>query len=232
MKRNVILMGGKTYVISLPADWVRQNGIKKGQELEVQQDIGKVTIMPCQREQARKTITIDSIGGLNGKMVKAYQLGYDEIKMTGKLNIDEIQTTINSLMHGFEIISSSRSLCIASVVSELSPTEIDPLLRRAFLLMPSRESNVTALRLISMCKRCLSKNGYKNFNASLLTYNLLCDMEKAVNNKQMNSKIIDDIYSRFSTISYEDIAIIQKQAGDASMLVTDAMQEIAISHTA
>ena len=44
MKRSLILMGGKTYVVSLPAEWIKKHRLKKGQELEVSEDIGKVII--------------------------------------------------------------------------------------------------------------------------------------------------------------------------------------------
>ena len=33
MKRNIILMGGKTHVISLPLKWVKKYGIKKGEDI-------------------------------------------------------------------------------------------------------------------------------------------------------------------------------------------------------
>jgi len=37
MKRSVILMGGKTYVVSLPAKWIQKYGIQKGEELELEE---------------------------------------------------------------------------------------------------------------------------------------------------------------------------------------------------
>ena len=37
MRRNVILMGGKTYVLSLPSNWIKKYRIQKGEELDVEE---------------------------------------------------------------------------------------------------------------------------------------------------------------------------------------------------
>ena len=97
MKRSLILMGGKTYVISLPADWIKKHGLKKGQELEVNEDIGKVIITAGGLKPKDRAIAMEYSGE---KLVKAYQLGYDEIKVTGKISIDSLQQTINDFLPG------------------------------------------------------------------------------------------------------------------------------------
>ena len=74
-------MGGKTYVVSLPAEWIKKHGLKKGQELEVSEDIGKVIITAGSLKPKDRAISIEYS---SEKLVKAYQLGYDEIKVTGK----------------------------------------------------------------------------------------------------------------------------------------------------
>ena len=35
MRRKIIQLAGKTLVVSLPSDWVKELGLKKGQEVEV-----------------------------------------------------------------------------------------------------------------------------------------------------------------------------------------------------
>ena len=44
MKRSVILMGGKTYIVSLPAPWIKRYGIKKGTELDVEESGSSIII--------------------------------------------------------------------------------------------------------------------------------------------------------------------------------------------
>lgn len=176
MKRSLILMGGKTYVISLPSQWIKKHGLKKGQELEVNEDISSITISAGALKNEEKSLSIEYSENCREKLIKAYQLGYDTIKLTGRISSERLQQEANFLP-GFEIISAGKGYSILKCISEPNNRNFDALLSRAFLLLSGDRKS--ALRLISMCKRCISKNGFKRFNQSLVTYNLLCDMEKA-----------------------------------------------------
>lgn len=200
MKRSIMLMGGKTYVISLPAGWVQKHGLKKGQEIEMSEDIGRVVITAGSLKPEDRAIAVEYS---NEKLIKAYQLGYDEIKVTGKIGLDGLQQIINDFLPGFEIITSGKGYFMLKCISEADINEFDALLRRAFLLLPT--SRKSALRLISMCKRCISKKGYKGFNESLVTYSLLCDMEKAASGNS-KPKAMQEMHSRFATIGFEEIS--------------------------
>ncbi len=215
MKRSLILMGGKTYVISLPADWIKKHGLKKGNELELNEDIGSITISAGSFKNEEKSISIEYSSNCCKKLVKAYQLGYDTIKITGRISNERLQQE-TSLLPGFEIISAEKGYSILKCVSEPNNKDFDALLSRAFLLLSADRKS--ALRLISMCKRCISKNGFKRFNDSLVTYNLLCDMEKAAaNNKPI--KAAHEFAFRFKEIGFED----------ASGLFEHPLQEMALA---
>jgi hypothetical protein len=203
MKRNLILMGGKTYVISLPAEWIKKHGLKKGEGIEVSEDIGKLIITAGSLKPESIATTVEYGRDNYEKLITAYQLGYDEIKVTGKICLDSLQQVINDFLPGFEIISAGKEYCMLKCVSEANSSEFDSLLRRAFLLL-SGTGRKSALRLISMCKRYISKSGYKSFNKSLVTYNLLCDMEKATLS-QKNMGAMQGINAKFANMCFEDI---------------------------
>jgi len=209
-------MGGKTYVISLPADWVKKHGLKKGQQLEVEEDIGKVVISTNGLKQEKKALEIEYSKDCFEKLVKAYQLGYDEIKLTGAIDIDKLQDTINNAMPGFEIVSTKKEYCMIKCISEIEQKELEPLLRRALLLL-SGTGKRSALRLINMCKRCISKCGYRNYSQSLLLYNLLCDMEKAALGLDFKARIAQEIPLRFTEIGFEELEAMKGSAIAASM---------------
>ncbi|MDI6738100.1 MAG: AbrB/MazE/SpoVT family DNA-binding domain-containing protein [Nanoarchaeota archaeon] len=197
MKRSIMLMGGNTYVISLPAGWVKRHGLEKGQEIEVTEDIGKVVISASLKPES-KMASIEYEKGDNEKLIKAYQMGYDEIKVAGSISLDSLQQVINEFLPGFEIIASGKGYCMLKSVSEPSRAELDALIRRAFLLM-SGEGRKSALRIISMCKRCIAKNGYKGFSQSLVAYSILCDMEKAAEEK--GKKGMEMINARYESMA-------------------------------
>lgn len=219
MKRNLMLMGGKTYIISLPAGWIKKHGLKKGQELEVEDENNKVTISASGFKTDRKSLTIECAKQCREKLIKAYQLGYDEVKLSGGINHEEIQQVINDFMPGFEIISARKGLSIIRCISEIAEIEVEPLLRRALLLI-SGTGKLSALRLINMCKRAISKKGYNNYGKSLLLYSLLSDMEKAATGIT-KGRISQDIPLRFTEIGFEDIS--------SENLFASPMQEIALA---
>ncbi|MDD4878067.1 MAG: hypothetical protein PHO02_03465 [Candidatus Nanoarchaeia archaeon] len=198
MKRSIMLMGGKTYVISLPAGWVKNHGLEKGQEIDMSEDIGRVVITAGNLKPEDRALSVEYS---KEKLIKAYQLGYDEIKVTGKVSPDELQQTINDFLPGFEVMTAGRGYFMLKCVTEADLSEFDALLKRAFLLLSN--SRKSALRLISMCKRCISKKGYRGFNESLVTYSLLCDMEKAANSRP---KAMQELHSRFTNMGFEDIS--------------------------
>jgi len=151
MKRNVILMGGKTHVISLPIKWIKKYNIKKGEELEIQEKNNKLTIttekvpkkppLKINLEKANSSIIIRNI-------INSYQLGYSELdlifskktihnktqKETKTLNL--IQDTCDQLI-GFEIIEQKDTYCKIKDVAGNSINEFKNILRRIFLMINS-----------------------------------------------------------------------------------------------
>lgn len=227
MKRNLILMGGKTYVLSIPIEWVKKHGLKKGDGLDVEQDIGKITISTEGIKPTKKAIAMEYS---KEQLIKTYQLGYDEIKITGKFNMQEIESVLNNFMPGFEIMHSGKGFCRIECISEISPKDIDTLIRKAFLLLSNispkdelRKHSIT--RTINLCKRCISRKGYSNFQESLVMYNLLCEIEKAsVAGRQL--KPMAGLYERFTDMKQNEINEIKENA--FAFPIADSVQDLAM----
>jgi phosphate uptake regulator len=150
MKRNVILMGGKTHVISMPLKWIKAHGIKKGDELEIIEENNKITILTenaiikepikLNLEKANASIIVKNI-------TNTYALGYPELelyfkKKTKLKDITEIKTlnviqdTCDQLI-GFEIIDQKETFCRIKDVAGSSINEFKNILRRIFLMVDS-----------------------------------------------------------------------------------------------
>ncbi|MBI2134389.1 AbrB/MazE/SpoVT family DNA-binding domain-containing protein [Candidatus Woesearchaeota archaeon] len=150
MKRRVIQIANSTQLISLPRKWTLQYNIKKGDELEVEEDGNKITVS-TEKAQESKNIEVD-ITGLDRDsfmfLIRVlYIRGYDEIKLIFneptvdhyRINqkvrvISEIHTEVNRLT-GIEIIQQRENFCILKVLSESSIKEFDLIFRRIFLLV-------------------------------------------------------------------------------------------------
>jgi phosphate uptake regulator len=150
IKRKVIQIANSTQLVSLPRKWSLKYDIKKGDELDVEEDGDKI-IIATERVQEPGNIEVD-ITGLDRDSFMfliriLYIRGYDEIKLIfnnptvdhhradSKVKvISEIHSEINRLT-GIEIIQQRENFCILKVLSESSIKDFDLVLRRIFLLI-------------------------------------------------------------------------------------------------
>src|SRR3989344_6975262 len=150
MKRSVIQIANSTQLISLPRKWSQKYNIKKGDELEIEEQGNKLNIT-TEKPQDTGSIEID-ITDLDRDsfmfLIRVlYIRGYDEIKITfnnpvvshhrlGKKVkvISEIHTEVNRLT-GIEVVQQRENFCVLKVLSESSIKDFDLILRRIFLLV-------------------------------------------------------------------------------------------------
>ncbi|HII15537.1 MAG TPA: phosphate uptake regulator PhoU [Nanoarchaeota archaeon] len=202
MKRNVMLMGGKTYVISLPAPWIKKHGIKKGEELDVQEEGGRVVIesgkgakMPRQRR-----IDVSNLPPLVYRtMIRVYEEGFDEIeiKFDDPVSISKLESVSDALI-GLEIVKQERNSWILKVISETSKEDFESVFRRLFYLIEAlgdetldaaKNGNKTALQKLLgkehninkfayYALRLLNKYGYKEGYRTQMFYYILEQLER------------------------------------------------------
>lgn len=150
MKRKVIQIANSTQLVSLPRKWTQKYGVKKGDEIEVEERGNKICIFT---EKAREMGNIEiNITGLDRDSLMflircLYIKGYDEIKV----NFDEpiamhyrvgqevnvlksIHEEVNRLT-GVEIIQQRENFCIIKDISESNIKDFEVVLRRIFLLV-------------------------------------------------------------------------------------------------
>jgi phosphate uptake regulator len=132
--RKAIEMGRGTIVVSLPKDWVKRNGIKKGADISVEElSARKLLVRPYEnRDEEQKQIVIqydgEDFGEVANGVTGAYLLGYDLIKIAGsKVVSREDRRTIKETMGrlvGLEILDEdSKNITFQFL---LEPTAITP----------------------------------------------------------------------------------------------------------
>jgi phosphate uptake regulator len=127
-------MGRGTILVSLPKDWVRKNGIRKGADLSVEElSPRKLMVRPYDgAEEEQRQLVITHAGGDFAQVVNditgAYLLGYDLIKVVGAKMITReerqyIRDTMKRLV-GLEVLDEdSRRITLQFL---LEPTAITP----------------------------------------------------------------------------------------------------------
>ena len=149
MIRKVIQIADSTQLISLPRKWAQKYGVKKGDELLVEEDGNKV-VVSTEREVSSNNIEITLKGNelIHRCLSALYKAGYDEIKIMyeSPQDIETIISTVNSQLLGFEIIEQGKTHVIIKQVTSISHSEFDTMLRRTFtFLIATSEECLTAI---------------------------------------------------------------------------------------
>jgi phosphate uptake regulator len=127
-------MGKGTILISLPKDWVRRNGIKKGATIGVEElSARRLMVRPIEGgEDEPKQAVIeypgDDFSQVTNDLTGAYLLGYDVIKVVGNKVISredraQLKATLGRLV-GLEIMDEDSKRMTAQFL--LEPTAIIP----------------------------------------------------------------------------------------------------------
>lgn len=150
IKRKVVKHGPSTFIISLPAAWIKKYGVSKGDELDVEEEGNAVRISTVKEKQLghiQVDVTDLDRSSLMYLIRSLYKLGYDEIRLDFKKQTTfhhrlEKQRTVISVIHeevnrltGIEVMQQRQDFCVLRAFSEMSFSEFDTILRRIFLLL-------------------------------------------------------------------------------------------------
>lgn len=140
MKRKVVQHGPSTLIVSLPSNWVKQNNIQKGDEIEVEEHENKIII---NNGEVRNKLMEGNFDFSNYpdflvfKMIaRIYEFGYDKVTITieDRKQVDLIEKRMPELM-GFEIIESKTNSLTIMDISSANLLSMDQILKKAFLMV-------------------------------------------------------------------------------------------------
>lgn len=150
MIRKVLQQGHSSLVVSLPAKWVKQNNVMKGQEISIEQEGLDLVISPVCRMK-KDNVEID-ISGLNRKLIEkyilvAYKKGFSEItikyknemaySLKKKENVsvfEIIEEKVRNLI-GLELVSCEKNKCVLKEVAEVRKEELQNIIKHSMTLL-------------------------------------------------------------------------------------------------
>ena len=208
MKRKAIQLANQTLVVSLPAKWVKQQGIKKGDEIEVKER-GNNLIIECDstnnKSLDKATVDTTNIRDLYGRTVSCMisglnKAGFNEIKIKYDKHIAKkiIEKLSREVFIGFPVVEQEEGMCVLRSISKDIEFEFNAALRRAFLVTISMgESIINAIKakkllilgelltlehtnnqLTQFCERILNMSGYKDYTKTCFMYVIAWNLEK------------------------------------------------------
>jgi len=218
MKRKIIQMAGKTMVVSLPADWVKKYGIKKGEEIELIESGQKVIISTTKQDDTSEKVQIDASElnerALEWTLAALHKSGYDEIIINYKKpeTLKIINKYLKTFLMGFIMMSHTDNKCVIKSITKNIESEFDSTLRRAFLVTISmgeeslkciKEKKFSELldlvhyeqtnnQLTNFCERLINKGAYKNDKRMCFMYVINWNLEKICDNYKYICKYLTD----------------------------------------
>ncbi|MBI2133472.1 phosphate uptake regulator PhoU [Candidatus Woesearchaeota archaeon] len=199
MRRKLVQLGNSTLFLSMPRDWVQENGLSKGDEVEVSQDQDKVLVWPdCKLKKDTLMVDVTRFKDMLPRLLYSiYRSGYDEVELRSEDQqlIGKIKTVMWKETVGYELMEQTGTMCrIVNVSGKVD--DFNNLLRRLFLitLTISEEAlnaikkgldmeNVIYLekesnRLNSMLVRSINKYGSNGFRKIGPLYYIIQELER------------------------------------------------------
>ncbi|MBD3361445.1 hypothetical protein GF358_01505 [Candidatus Woesearchaeota archaeon] len=195
MRRKVIQIADSTQLISLPRKWAQKRGIKKGDELEVNER-GNSIVISTDRTPGSMEKIID-VSGLTPRLTdrflaRAYQKGYDKLTFyfDDQEKMKAIQHKVPELL-GFEIMNHTKNNCTVQSISTNMQIDFNSALRQVFRIIKEmaeicldsyKEGNKIALNNVESrdydvnkfayyCLRTINKTkAHEGGNATMLYY--------------------------------------------------------------
>lgn len=134
MKRRLVKQGAATMMVSLPAKWVKENKLSKGDEIDIKEEENRLILSGKGEDISKRTISYE-LKLLNKKdehnyryirslLGSAYRKGYDSIKLNFQDSsaIGLIQKAVDSLI-GYEIMDQTENSC--KIKNMISKADID-----------------------------------------------------------------------------------------------------------
>jgi len=138
MKRKIIKLAEKTFVVSLPSSWMTDQNLQKGDEIDLTYLDDKLLLSSLNSTSPMKQTHID-ISKLTERILRweissLHKMGYDEIIITGysEEQVKIIEDLINTLFVGFIIKEKTQLKLIIGQIAITDASEFDSALRRAF----------------------------------------------------------------------------------------------------
>lgn len=138
MKRRVIQIADKTFVVSLPNNWVREWGVKKGEEVDVLESGPRLIVSTSEPRLLKKGV-VDASGAservLRWLLSSLHKKGYDEIEVrTDSKHAALIDELLKDLFLGFAVVHRSGDSCVIRSLAKELDDQLQVIVRRAFLV--------------------------------------------------------------------------------------------------
>ena len=174
MKRKLVKQGAATMMVSLPAKWIKENNLKKGSEIDLEQADNNLLISSKPIEEVKKETTIKlanlTESSIRTLITNTYRRGYDIINVNfeNEKQLKILNQVIKTKLIGFDITKKQKGFCIVESITEPSIEQFDTIFRKIFF-------NISELFEVTK-KRMKGKetNDYEEIEERIMKYDNFC----------------------------------------------------------
>ncbi|MFH1850333.1 MAG: AbrB/MazE/SpoVT family DNA-binding domain-containing protein [archaeon] len=144
MKRRVIKQGNNTLTVTLPKSWTEENGVKPGQDIELEIKGNSVVLSTSSlRDGEKKEIDISELKSiLPMLLLSLYRKGYDELR----LSFDDAGVLVALegilLTTGFTLVEHSSRHCVVRALADADNMQFSEMVRKLILLVKLKLDNL------------------------------------------------------------------------------------------
>ena len=145
MKRKLIKQGAGGLTICLPKKWTEQHHLQPGNEINIEEEQGKLYITTEHKNhQLKQEIVIDSHSYhfLRRLITNAYKKGIDKLKLVfnKEIPLETINEALSSLTIGYEVTDVGKGYCLIQSFSSEEEENIAVSVRKCFFLVKDMQS--------------------------------------------------------------------------------------------
>jgi phosphate uptake regulator len=175
MRRKLVKQGAATMMISLPAKWIKENSLKKGSEIDLEQADNNLLVSAKPIEEVKKEITIKlanlTESSIRTLITNTYRRGYDIINVNfdNEKQFKILNQIIKTKLIGFDVTKKEKNSCIVESITEPSTDQFDTIIKKIFY-------NISELFEITK-KRMQDKkevNNYIEVEERIMKYDNFC----------------------------------------------------------
>ena len=136
MNRKLVQHGESTLMLSLPAHWLREKGLKKGDALELVEQDGALVLRQQSGEAKPAFLDARNLGTMLIRILAVHLKHYDQVEIV--LNPDQVKAVQDELSKhwpGFEIIGIKDNKYTIKSINETSIDAFDSIFRKSLMVM-------------------------------------------------------------------------------------------------
>lgn len=135
MKRKLVKQGAATLMVSLPAKWLKEFNLGKGDEVDIDEADNSLVITKqgiAKKKETEISITKEVETGIRTLIINSYRTGYDLVKVNflNEKQFKIIKECLRDYLIGFDITTKGKNSCTIENITEPSAEQFDVIINK------------------------------------------------------------------------------------------------------